>query len=61
MRGGKMIKNKFCGDCEYDKQIFLLKSVIQTITAESMDEDISYKRILEIKTYWYNKLYGDLE
>lgn len=44
-----------------DKQIFLLKCVIQTITAESMDKNISYKRIIEIKKYWYDKLYGDLE
>ena len=55
-----MIKDKFCGDCEYDKQIFLLKCVIQTITAESMGECISHKRILEIKKYWYDKLYGDV-
>lgn len=44
-----------------DMQIFLLKCVIQTITAESMDKNISHKRIMEIKKYWYNKLYGDLE
>jgi hypothetical protein len=44
-----------------DMQIFLLKCVIQTITAESMDKNISHKRILEIKKYWYDKLYGDLE
>jgi hypothetical protein len=44
-----------------DMQIFLLKCVIQTITAESMDKNISHKRILEIKKHWYDKLYGDLE
>lgn len=44
-----------------DMQIFLLKCVIQTITAESMDKNISHKRILEIKKYWYDKLYGDDE
>lgn len=44
-----------------DKSIFLLKSVIQTITAESMDKNISHKRILEIKKHWYDKLYGDVE
>lgn len=43
-----------------DMQIFLLKCVIQTITAESMDKNISHKRILEIKKHWYDKLYGDL-
>ena len=42
-----------------DGQIFLLKCVIQTITAESMDKNISHKRILEIKKHWYDKLYGD--
>lgn len=42
-----------------DMQIFMLKCVIQTITAESMDKDISYTRITEIKKYWYDKLYGD--
>ena len=44
-----------------DKQIFLLKCVIQTITAESMDKNISHKRIIEIKKHWYDKLYGDVE
>ena len=44
-----------------DKQIFLLKCAIQTITAESMDKNISHKRIIEIKKYWYDKLYGDVE
>ena len=44
-----------------DMQIFLLKCVIQTITAESMDKNISHKRILEIKNHWYNKLYDDVE
>ena len=44
-----------------DKQIFLLKCVIQTITAESMDKNISHKRILEIKKHWYDKLCGDVE
>ena len=44
-----------------DMQIFLLKCVIQTITAESMDKNISHKRILEIKKHWYDKLYGDVE
>jgi hypothetical protein len=44
-----------------DMQIFLLKCVIQTITAESMDKNIAHKRILEIKKHWYDKLYGDLE
>jgi hypothetical protein len=43
-----------------DMQIFLLKCVIQTITAESMDKNISHKRILEIKKHWYDKLYGDV-
>ena len=42
-------------------QIFLLKCVIQTITAESMDKNISHKRIMEIKKHWYDKLYGDSE
>ena len=42
-----------------DMHIFLLKCVIQTITAESMDKNISHKRILEIKKHWYDKLYGD--
>ena len=44
-----------------DMQIFLLKCVIQTITAESMDKNISHKRILEIKKHWYDKLYGGVE
>lgn len=44
-----------------DMKIFLLKCVIQTITAESMDKNISHKRILEIKKHWYDKLYGDVE
>ena len=44
-----------------DKQIFLLKCVIQTITAESMDKNISHKRITEIKNDWYDRLYGDVE
>ena len=44
-----------------DMQIFLLKCVIQTITAESMDKNISHKRIMEIKKPWYDKLYGDVE
>ena len=44
-----------------DKQIFLLKCVIQTITAESMDKNISHKRIMEIKKHWYDKLCGDVE
>ena len=42
-----------------DRHIFLLKSVIQTITAESDTGGISRKRIMEIKDYWYQKLYGD--
>ena len=42
-----------------DKSIFLLKSVMQTITAESRNKNISHKRILEIKKHWYDKLYGD--
>lgn len=44
-----------------DMHIFLLKCVIQTITAESMDKAISHKRIREIKKHWYDKLYGDVE
>lgn len=44
-----------------DKQIFLLKCLIQTITAESIDKNISHKRILEIKKDWYDKLCGDEE
>lgn len=48
------------GRFNQDMQIFLLKCVIQTITAESMDKNISHKRILEIKKHWYDKLYGDM-
>ena len=44
-----------------DKQIFLLKCAIQTITAESMDKNISHRRIMEIKKHWYDKLCGDVE
>jgi hypothetical protein len=45
-----------------DKHIFLLKSVIQTITAESYDKDsISKERIGEIKDYWYEKIRRVLE
>lgn len=43
-----------------DKHIFLLKSAIQTITAEAYDKPLSSKRIMEIKDYWYEKMKNEV-
>lgn len=44
-----MVKNKFCGDCEYDKQIFLLKCENEQLKKENkelrQDNDIKFWKL----------------